>query len=84
MNTPMTPEALKRAFEEELMNIAPDASLDGVAEDADLRDALDLDSMDIMNLVIALHDRLGIDIPDKDAAQLVTIKGAVDYLSSKR
>ncbi len=83
MSTPMTAEALKRAFEEELMNIAPDASLDGVAEDADLRDALDLDSMDIMNLVIALHDRLGVDIPDKDAVQLVTIRGAIDYLSSK-
>ena len=83
MNTPMTPDALKSAFAEELLNIAPDANLDGVAEDADLRDALDLDSMDIMNLVIALHDRLGIDIPDKDAAQLVTIRGAIDYLSSK-
>jgi len=79
----MTHDALRRAFEEELLAIAPDASLDGVAEDADLRDALDLDSMDIMNLVIALHDRLGVDIPDKDAAQLVTIKGALDYLKGK-
>lgn len=83
MSTPMTRDALKRVFEEELMVIAPDASLDGVAEDADLRDALDLDSMDIMNLVIALHDRLGVDLPDKDAAQLVTIRGALDYLSTK-
>ena len=78
----MTREDLTRIFAEELTKIAPDTSLDGVGEDDDLRDALDLDSMDISNLIIGLHERLGADIPDKDAAKMVTLKGAIDYLAA--
>ena len=77
----MTREELRAAIIEELGNIAPEADVAGVAEDADLREALDLDSMDIFNLVVALSKRLGIDIPDADAARLVTLRGGIDYLA---
>lgn len=78
----MTRDDLKNIFTEELMKIAPDADLSGVGEQEDLRDALDLDSMDIMNLIIALHGRLGVDIPDREASRMVTLGGALDYLEN--
>jgi acyl carrier protein len=53
-----------------------------IGDEADLREALDLDSMDIFNLVVALSQRLGIDIPDADAGQLVTLGGGVSYLAT--
>jgi acyl carrier protein len=77
----MTREELRAAIVEEIGNIAPEADAAGVAEDADLREALDLDSMDIFNLVVALSKRLGVDIPDADAGRLVTLGGAIDYLA---
>ncbi|MDO8840442.1 MAG: acyl carrier protein [Parvibaculum sp.] len=79
----MTRDQLRHIFIEELMSIAPDIDLDGVPDTADLRDAVDLDSMDIMNLLIALHQRLGVDIPEADAIKLTTLGGAVAYLAER-
>jgi len=64
-----------------LGGIAPETDPAAVAGDEDLRDALDLDSMDFMNLVVALHERTGIDIPEVDYPHLRTLDGAVAYLA---
>ncbi len=79
----MTRDELSAAIVEEIGNIAPEADLTSVPDDADLREALDLDSMDIFNLVVALSQRFGIDIPDADAAHLVTLGGGADYLAQR-
>ena len=70
-------------LQEELNNIAPEANLREIDSAADLREALDIDSMDFLNFVIAVHHRLGIDIPELDYPKLVTLAGAVRYLSTK-
>jgi acyl carrier protein len=67
---------------EELGNIAPEADLGALDPKEDLRAALDIDSMDFLNLVTAIHKRLGIDIPEKDYPKLTTLAGAVDYLKA--
>jgi acyl carrier protein len=51
-----------------------------VAGADNLREALDLDSMDFMNFVVALHERTGIDIPEADYPRLRTLNGAIAYL----
>jgi len=79
----MKPDDIKQLLFEELGSLAPEADLALVPPDADLREAVDLDSMDFLNLVIALHKRLGIDIPEDDYAELRTIGRAVDYLAAK-
>ena len=50
---------------------------------ADLREALDIDSMDFLNFVIAIHRRLGVDIPELDYPKLATLEGAMAYLKAK-
>ena len=65
---------------EEIEAIAPDVAPVAIGDAEDVREALDLDSMDIFNLIAALHTQLDIDIPDKDAALFVTIGGAVRWL----
>jgi acyl carrier protein len=50
---------------------------------ADLREAIDIDSMDFLNFVIAIHHRLGIDIPEIDYPKLVTLDGAFAYIAAK-
>jgi len=79
----MTRDELRAAIVEEIGNVAPEADPGALGEDEDLREAMDLDSMDIFNIVVALSQRLGIDIPDADAGKLVTIRGGVDYLASR-
>ena len=79
----MTDAEIRTLIADVLGGIAPEADLGTVAGDADLREAFDLDSMDFMNLVIGLHERTGIDIPEADYRQLFTLDGAVAYLQAK-
>lgn len=75
-------EAETRALVAELLGaIAPEADLASVAEDADLRETLDLDSMDFMRLVAGLHDRTGLPIPEADYPRLFTLRGIIAYLA---
>jgi len=63
-----------------LSGIAPEADLASLPGKAQLRDELDLDSMDFLNFVAAVHARTGIDIPEADYPKLFTLDGAVAYL----
>lgn len=62
-----------------LGGIAPEADLSKVPADVDLREALDLDSMDFLNFVAALHERTGRAIPEADTPKLLTLEGLVAY-----
>ncbi|MCC6780719.1 MAG: acyl carrier protein [Hyphomicrobiales bacterium] len=76
----MTETELRALLADELGNIAPEIDLASVGPGADLREALDIDSMDFLNFVIAVHRRLGVDIPELDYPKLVTLDGAIRYL----
>ena len=76
----MTESEAKSLIEEIIGGIAPEADLATLAGDEDMREALDLDSMDFMNFVVALNERTGIDIPETDYPKLRTLVGATAYL----
>ena len=65
-----------------LAEIAPDAELDTLAGDAVLREELDLDSMDALTLLEDLSAAVGADIPDRDAARLLTLDHLAAYLAA--
>ncbi len=79
----MTEIDIRKLLHEELNNIAPEIDMTGVDPAADLREAMDIDSMDFLNFITALHRRLGIDIPEIDYPKLVTLDGATAYLRAK-
>jgi acyl carrier protein len=79
----MTELEVRTLVREELTRIAPDVTIASVDPSDDIREAFDIDSMDVLNLVTALHNRLGIDIPELDYPKLLTIDGAVAYLVDK-
>jgi len=66
-----------------IVAVAPEADPDTIPEHASLRDELDLDSMDFLNVVQGIHDRTGIDVPERDYPQLATLATAVDYLLAR-
>jgi acyl carrier protein len=79
----MNESDIRKIVQEELGNIAPEADLQKLDPTADLREALDIDSMDLLNFVTALHHRLGVDIPELDYPKLITLDGAVSYLEAR-
>ena len=79
----MSPTEIKAVLLEELGNLAPEADPAALAPDADLREGLDPDSMDFLNLMIALDKRLGVAIPEADYGRLRTLKAALDYLGAR-
>ena len=64
-----------------LHRIAPEADLDKIGPDENLREALDIDSFDFLNIMIALHDQFGVDIPEADYRKVSSVKGILDYLN---
>ncbi len=80
----MTEAELKDLLLAEIGNIAPEADPAAIDPNGDLREAFDLDSMDFLNLVTALHKRLGIDIPETDYARLSSLNAAIAYLALRQ
>ena len=66
-----------------LARIAPELAPAAIVPDKPLRDQVDLDSMDWLNVLVALHEQLGIDIPEADAGRLVTLDDIVEYLKER-
>jgi acyl carrier protein len=79
----MTRDDVSAVVIDELGRIAPEIDATQLDPDADLREELDIDSMDFLNLVTALNDRLKIDIPEIDYPNLATLGHAVEYLVQK-
>ena len=76
----MTEAEVRRLAAEVLADIAPEADLEALNDDEDMREALDLDSMDFLNFVIGLNKKSGVSIPESDYPKLFTMKGIIDYL----
>jgi acyl carrier protein len=77
---PVDPDAAMRAA---LATIAPEADLDDVGPDEDLQEALDLDSMDFLNFLIAIAQSTGVEIPESDYHLVRTYAGCKDYIARR-
>ncbi len=67
----------------QLRKVAPGSDVEHLDADADVRDALDIDSMDVMNFVTALDAELHVDVPSKDYEKILTVRRATDYLAAR-
>jgi acyl carrier protein len=76
-------EELRRIVLQELRRIAPELEPSAVQPARPLREQVDLDSMDWLNFLVALHERLGVEIPETDYARLKTLEAIVEYLATK-
>ncbi len=79
----MTPEEIRQAVLQALTDIAPEADPAAIRTDLSLRDQLDIDSMDSLNFLIAVHEQLQVDIPEADWAHLQTIDELVEYICAR-
>ena len=77
----MNDEQIKKVIANILKTIAPEVQLDEIDPDDNLREAIDLDSMDYLNLLIGIHKELGVEIPESDYKQLATLSNMIHYLN---
>lgn len=66
-----------------LQSIAPEVEPAGLDAAAPLREQIDLDSMDYLNFIVGLHEKLHVDIPESDYRRLVSLNDIVAYLQEK-
>lgn len=78
----MTPNEIQAAVLRALSGVAPEADLEHLQPNVAFRDQLDIDSMDFLNFVIALHKDLGVEILERDYPKLFTLRGCVEFLAS--
>ncbi len=79
----MRDDEIKALIIRELGKIAPEVDANDIDSAGDLREQIDLDSMDILNLMIAIHEATGVDIPEADYPQLATLDTCVSYLRAR-
>jgi acyl carrier protein len=66
-----------------LSRIAPEADLSSVRPDEPLQRALDIDSYDFLNLLVAVRDELGVTIAESDYGKVATLEGLIRYLTAR-
>ena len=79
----MTNDEIKALIVRELHRIAPEAELDTIDPAVELREQVDLDSMDILNWMIAIHEATGVEIPEADYARMSSLNDCIAYLGQR-
>ena len=79
----MTKDECKKVVLAIIADIAPDEDLSNVKPEARLRDQLQLDSMDFLDIVMELRKRFGIEVPEADYGHLASLQSCADYLTPK-
>jgi acyl carrier protein len=79
----MTREEIRSTLLAALGDVAPEADLARLDAREDLREQLEIDSMDLLNFAIAVHERTGVEIPESDYPKLASLESAVAYLAAR-
>ncbi|MBF0297323.1 MAG: acyl carrier protein [Oligoflexia bacterium] len=79
----MTQEEVRQVVVDIIADIAPDEDLKNLKDDIALREQLELDSMDFLDIVMELRKKYKIEVPPEDYPKLATLGSCVQYLSPK-
>ncbi|QDU84335.1 Acyl carrier protein [Planctomycetes bacterium Pla163] len=76
----MTRDEIVLAIQDIIQTIAPDEDLSNLDHAERLRDQIELDSMDFLDIVMELRKLYGVQIPEEDYKELASMDGCVNYL----
>lgn len=83
-DTATQPQAIRQTVIDSILAIAPEADFTQLNDQRSLRRQLDIDSFDFLNLLIDLHARLGVEIPEADYGKVDSLDSLVAYLAARR
>jgi len=76
----MSRDEVRKALIDSILAVAPEANFAEVRPDRPVREQLDIDSFDFLNILQHLHEKIAVDVPESDYAKMTTLDGSVDYL----
>ena len=79
----MTPQQAREQIEHALKRAAPGSEIDAIDPDTELRDALDLDSLDFLQFVQILSETSGHRIDEDDYPELATLNSSIRFLAAR-
>ncbi len=79
----MTNDEIRTAIIGALRRIAPEADAASLRGGVPLRDQIDIDSMDFLNFLVAIHDALGVEVPESAYSEVATLDGCVAYVAAR-
>ena len=79
----MTEEQVKQIVIDIINEIAPDEDTSNLKSEVNLRDQMDLDSMDFLDIVMELRKQHGIEVPEEDYPKLASLDSCAYYLTPK-
>ncbi len=79
----MTQEETQKIVLEIIGEIAPDEDTSSIDPKVRLRDQLDLDSMDFLDIVMELRKQYGIEVPEEDYPKLASLESCGEYLTPR-
>jgi acyl carrier protein len=83
VSVPASAAELKGRVLELLAGVAPDVDIQAVRPELEFREQFDFDSMDVFNFAAALHTAFGLDIPERDYRQLLSLDRCIAYLGTQ-
>jgi len=72
----------KETINDILRNIAPEANLEALGEDEDIRQTLGIDSYDFLNFMIGINESFGVEIPESDYGKLSSVSDVIRYIKT--
>lgn len=79
----MQPQEVRQVVLDIIADVALDDDLSNLKDDVSLREQIDLDSMDFLDIVMELKKRHKVEVPQEDYPQLATLDSCVAYLTPK-
>lgn len=79
----MTRDQIRQALLDALAAIAPEIEVATLEDAKPLRRQVDLDSADWLNFLVAVHESIGVEISDAEAARLATLEQLIDHCAGK-
>lgn len=75
----MNKDELKNIIIEEILNVAPDVDADDITMDGNIQTSLEIDSYDFLNILVAMNERVGIEVPETDYPKVDTLSKMIEY-----
>ncbi|MFC2140160.1 acyl carrier protein [Candidatus Auribacterota bacterium] len=76
----MTRDQIRQVLIDIIQELAPDDDISSIDDNKRIRDQIDLDSMDFLDIIMELRKKYGIQVPEEDYPQFATLRGSSDYL----
>jgi len=79
----MTEREIRDAVVSSLHAIAPEIDMDEIDHGKPIGPQMDVDSIDFLNVLMAIDEKTGVDIPERDYPKVQTIDDTVAYIAAR-